>query len=669
MDFQVPRLPATDEFLYPHPTSVNYMVLPTNFNIKACNNKRIPYPRAIEPQKLWMDAECISTSHAEVPHSPDDFALIGDMPDDMRSSLERNIRNAFGVEGGDSLIETNSSSTPGGHKFPAIHFAYYAQHAKRGDNAPPNIHPELLRQDGVARPTQFLHQLVPRVSKEVMENKREYKNICKMFSNLFAWIEAQLLECHPDVYKELSIFTDVLPGKDVSPVHPFGGFVVNLNVVTWTHRDASAPKPKQPNSKPPSSSAPKSKKKNQIDNNTSISVADLKKFKELQAKINASNAKAKAALQAKGDEIIRKQNAALLDAEEQAAGSGDSGNDSPTPARKKPRADNTLNEDEADFNMLLGPPKGEDSDNPDGSTGGDGGDQDSQDEEGQDGDDDEGVDIDLDEGDTGNGMQTEDVEDVKPCPSKQSCSGASSASGPKVKQEDFSPCSRQLANVGKSIVREQITLVDGFPKTKDTFIWDSIKLAAKGNDALEGAVNIAQRSKFTHGAVDMKNQVVTDKTPLSHPIIVDLIRAQFFSGKGKADIQTYNTLMKMKKISEPIMVENTLREYLTGEFVPLNFSEEVMGFNIHAFFRYMHHQKMLNKLKTESLSWTEQKIKAMFQDIVNGTNHSTADNDNSDEDFSDVDFGELEQSVKTIKHSSHYHLSSFLFKINCPVIV
>ena len=41
----------------------------------------------------------------------------------------------------------------------------------------------------------------------------------------------------PDVYEDLSLFTDVLPGKAASPAHPFGGFVLNINVVTRAHRD------------------------------------------------------------------------------------------------------------------------------------------------------------------------------------------------------------------------------------------------------------------------------------------------------------------------------------------------------------------------------------------------------------------------------------------------
>jgi hypothetical protein len=71
-------------------------------------------------------------------------------------------------------------------------------------------------------------------------------------------------------------------------------------------------------------------------------------------------------------------------------------------------------------------------------------------------------------------MKIEDIEDVKPTKksrrSSQSCSATSSTSNPKVKEADFSPRSLRLAKGGKSVVREQIALVDGFPKDKEKFV-------------------------------------------------------------------------------------------------------------------------------------------------------------------------------------------------------
>jgi hypothetical protein len=41
----------------------------------------------------------------------------------------------------------------------------------------------------------------------------------------------------PDEYKTLSTYVDMLPCNNVSPVYPFTGFVVNMNVTTLLHRD------------------------------------------------------------------------------------------------------------------------------------------------------------------------------------------------------------------------------------------------------------------------------------------------------------------------------------------------------------------------------------------------------------------------------------------------
>lgn len=91
-------------------------------------------------------------------------------------------------------------------------------------------------------------------------------------------------------------------------------------------------------------------------------------------------------------------------------------------------------------------------------------------------------------------MDVEDVEDNRSSRKSRSSrqSSASSASGPKLKQGDFSPTTWRLANSGKASVRERIALVDGFPKDKDTFIWESLKLVPKDNNALKTALQTAQ---------------------------------------------------------------------------------------------------------------------------------------------------------------------------------
>lgn len=44
-------------------------------------------------------------------------------------------------------------------------------------------------------------------------------------------------ELLPEEYTILSKYVDILPSNDVSPVYPFTGFVLNINVTTLVHRD------------------------------------------------------------------------------------------------------------------------------------------------------------------------------------------------------------------------------------------------------------------------------------------------------------------------------------------------------------------------------------------------------------------------------------------------
>lgn len=47
----------------------------------------------------------------------------------------------------------------------------------------------------------------------------------------------QLKELLPNSYETLSYLVEALPNCDISPVYPFSGFVLNVNVSTRIHRD------------------------------------------------------------------------------------------------------------------------------------------------------------------------------------------------------------------------------------------------------------------------------------------------------------------------------------------------------------------------------------------------------------------------------------------------
>lgn len=67
-------LPTTS-FHHPDPTCPNYMVLQTNFDINASENKKIPYPRPDAERRIWTDEQRALASQAMISDDSADFAL------------------------------------------------------------------------------------------------------------------------------------------------------------------------------------------------------------------------------------------------------------------------------------------------------------------------------------------------------------------------------------------------------------------------------------------------------------------------------------------------------------------------------------------------------------------------------------------------------------------
>lgn len=54
--------------------------------------------------------------------------VVGDMPQRLRTSLERNVRNAFTVDmDGESVLQPRDSETDKMPTYPCLHFSYYAR--------------------------------------------------------------------------------------------------------------------------------------------------------------------------------------------------------------------------------------------------------------------------------------------------------------------------------------------------------------------------------------------------------------------------------------------------------------------------------------------------------------------------------------------------------------
>jgi hypothetical protein len=61
---------------YHLPTSLHNVILSTDFNIKAKENERIPYPTDAEERKIWTDDQRAKASQAQIPQDMNDFAQI-----------------------------------------------------------------------------------------------------------------------------------------------------------------------------------------------------------------------------------------------------------------------------------------------------------------------------------------------------------------------------------------------------------------------------------------------------------------------------------------------------------------------------------------------------------------------------------------------------------------
>ena len=125
----------------------------------------------------------------------------------------------------------------------------------QGNEAPKDTNPSTLTKAGKKRanPAQF----IPRTSKELQGNLEDYHQLQAIFEPLLEWIASvvsfqiclllifffnnvvfyQMAKILPEHTKILQQWVDILPSNEFSPVFPFSGLVINVNVATRAHRD------------------------------------------------------------------------------------------------------------------------------------------------------------------------------------------------------------------------------------------------------------------------------------------------------------------------------------------------------------------------------------------------------------------------------------------------
>ncbi|KAF8870153.1 hypothetical protein CPB84DRAFT_1661993, partial [Gymnopilus junonius] len=113
--------------------------------------------------------------------------------------------------------------------FGALHASWYPRFAKNGYGAPSTADPSTLQRDGRRPVNTSLN--VPRLSKEIKDNQEVYQMLLDALRPVFEWIYAttHFSPCPSSV--------QFLPNSTTSPVYPFAGFVLNVNVSTCMHRD------------------------------------------------------------------------------------------------------------------------------------------------------------------------------------------------------------------------------------------------------------------------------------------------------------------------------------------------------------------------------------------------------------------------------------------------
>ncbi|PPR03551.1 hypothetical protein CVT26_006107 [Gymnopilus dilepis] len=157
--------------------------------------------------------------------------LICDMPEDLASPLPDRLDFALG--GKFRVVDTKSEGSS--NKFDALHIKHYAKFGKKGYGTPIYADPSTLQRDGRRPVNTSLN--VPRFSQEAKDNPEICKMITEALQPAFDHIRVRLEQFFGQQFEELELFVNHLPNCGVSPVYPFAGYVLNINVSTRIHRD------------------------------------------------------------------------------------------------------------------------------------------------------------------------------------------------------------------------------------------------------------------------------------------------------------------------------------------------------------------------------------------------------------------------------------------------
>ncbi|KAJ8489512.1 hypothetical protein ONZ45_g13557 [Pleurotus djamor] len=156
--------------------------------------------------------------------------LRGTLPEYLKTELLPKITAIFG-----ELHHRTSEDDSRHWSWSSIHFDYYNRYSTHGDEAPLEVNPKLLTKEGKKRA--HSSQFIPRPSTEMKLFPHEYATLQDLFADVFEELRSEIERLLPQEYHVEKLFAELLPGEAPSPVFPFSGVVVNLNVETALHFD------------------------------------------------------------------------------------------------------------------------------------------------------------------------------------------------------------------------------------------------------------------------------------------------------------------------------------------------------------------------------------------------------------------------------------------------
>ncbi|PPR06462.1 hypothetical protein CVT26_006458 [Gymnopilus dilepis] len=156
------------------------------------------------------------------------FLVYRDLPDDLRERLYDILKAIFTTK-----LEYADSEAAGEFLAQlAMHLGNWNKYPTHGDGYPDDQEPAASLKN-----KKKTSSCLPRSTHDTQRLSEIYRLLKQCLKEIFEWMKIAFKQTFPDDFEVICEFSKNLPGDEASPVYPFSGLVVNLNVSTRIHRD------------------------------------------------------------------------------------------------------------------------------------------------------------------------------------------------------------------------------------------------------------------------------------------------------------------------------------------------------------------------------------------------------------------------------------------------